>query len=129
MECSVWEYATGYLRDGSPVFNSKDSPLIADVVIGVSYQPKGSRFVVMPVAFAEALCRLHCDYWAKVPTRAGGTRSPSFPIYLRFTRDQQTHRRHHERVKRNLAVYEDAWHILAEPVERLHDPETWALIE
>ncbi len=29
-------YASGYLRDRSPVFNSKESPLIADVVVGVA---------------------------------------------------------------------------------------------
>jgi hypothetical protein len=33
-------YATGYLRDKKPIFNSKDSPLIADVVIAVSFHPQ-----------------------------------------------------------------------------------------
>jgi hypothetical protein len=54
-------YATGYLRDGKPIFNSKNSRLIADVVIVVSFHPQKSRFVVMPIAFAEIFCRRHCD--------------------------------------------------------------------
>jgi hypothetical protein len=32
-------YATGYLRDKKPIFNSKNSPLIADVVIAVKLSP------------------------------------------------------------------------------------------
>jgi len=55
-------YSTVYLRDGKPIFNTKNSPPVADVVVGVSYNPGASRFVVMPVAYAEALCRAHCDY-------------------------------------------------------------------
>lgn len=127
--CLGFGYASGYLRDGLPVFNSKDSPLIADVVVGVNYQPEGSRFVVMPVAVAESLCRLHCDYWAAVPTRSGGKRSDSFPIYLTFTSDPRAHADHHDRVKRNLAAYEDAWQVLNEPIERLHDAAAWKLLE
>lgn len=121
-------YSTGYLRDGSSVFNSKRSPLIADVVVGVSLTPERSRFVVMPVAFAEALCRFHCDYWVSVPTRTKtGRRSHSFPIYLCFTADRKTHAQHYERVKRNLLAYEDCWDVLSEPIERLHDPALWQL--
>ncbi len=40
-------YATAHLRDGTPIFNSKDSPLEADVIVGVHYIPGASRFVVM----------------------------------------------------------------------------------
>jgi len=121
-------YSTGYIRDKKPVFNSKNSPLIADVVIGVSYHPEKSRFVVMPVAFAEKLCRLHCDYWANIPTKtASQKRSDSFPIYLSFAADRQTHAEHHNRIKRNLLRYEDAWDILAEPVVKLHDSSKWSL--
>ena len=122
-------YATGYLRDKTSIFNSKVSPLIADVVIGVSYHPEKSRFVVMPVAFAEAVCRLHCDYWSSVPTRAAGKRSDSFPIYLCFTAERKTHTAYHERVKRNLLKFEDAWKILSSPVAKLHDPKCWPLLK
>lgn len=120
-------YSTGYLRDGKAIFNSKLSPLIADVVVGVSYHPDRSRFIVMPVAFAENLCRLHCDYWASVPTKQDTKRSKSFPIYLCFAADRGAHREHHEWVKQNLLVYEDAWHLLLESVEKLHDPQAWIL--
>ena len=68
-------YATSYLRDNKPIFNSKNSPLIADVVIAVSFHPQKSRFVVMPIAFAEILCRRHCDFWSAVPTKAESKRS------------------------------------------------------
>ena len=45
-----------------PMFNSKLSPLVADIIVGVSYGVS-PRFVVLPVAFAEKLCRKHFDYW------------------------------------------------------------------
>lgn len=55
--------ALSYLRDGKGVFNTKESPLIADVVIGVVCgQKAGSRFVVIPVALAETIARAHADY-------------------------------------------------------------------
>ena len=123
-------YSTGYIREKRSIFNAKNSPLIADVVIGVSYRARGTRFVVMPVAFAENLCRRHCDYWSSVPTKTGkGTRSDSFPIYLCFTARRKTHAEHHERMKRNLVAYEGRWDILAEPVDKLHDPEAWPLLD
>ncbi len=123
-------YSTGYLRDRKPIFNSKESPLIADIVIGVSYDPEKTRFVVMPVAFAEKLCREHCDWWASVSTRTeSGKRSDSFPIYLCFSHEPRAHTEAHRRAKRNLLHYEDAWHILDEPLERLHDETIWPLID
>lgn len=123
-------YSTSYLRDQKPIFNSKNSPLIADVVVGVSYQPDKPRFVVMPVSFAESLCRLHCDYWFKVPTGTKtGKRSVSFPIYVCFTATPTAHRDFHERTKRNLLKYENAWDILSEPVSKLHDPKKWPLLK
>jgi hypothetical protein len=123
-------YSTGYIREKRTIFNAKNSPLIADVVIGVSYRASGTRFVVMPVALAETLCRRHCDYWSSVPTRTEkGTRSDSFPIYLCFTADRKPHRVHHERIKRNLMAYENRWDILAEPVGKLHDAGAWLLLD
>jgi len=62
---SLWlgfGYSTGYIRENKPIFNSKRSPLIADVVVAVSYTPNASKFVVLPVAFAEKLCRAHADF-------------------------------------------------------------------
>ena len=123
-------YSTGYLRDKKPIFNAKKSPLIADVVVGVSFHPEKSRFVVMPVAFAEALCRFHCDYWSEVPTKTStGKRSDSFPIYLCFTANRKPHREHHERIKRNLLKFEDAWDVLSEPLSKLHDSKKWRLLK
>jgi hypothetical protein len=122
-------YSTGYLREKRSIFNAKASPLIADVVVGVSYYPQKTRFVVMPVAFAETLCRLHCDYWSSVPTKtAMGKRSDSFPIYLCFVADRRAHAAHHERVKRNVLKFEDAWDVFSEPVAKLHDAKKWPLL-
>lgn len=120
-------YSTGYLKDGRPIFNSKDSPLVADVIVAVSYRVNNSRFVVLPVAFAEVLCRLHCDYWNSVPTRAGSKRSHSFPVYLCFEARRTEHGAHHARIRRNLEAFESKWSILNEPIEKLHDPQAWLL--
>ena len=119
-------YATGYLRDGKPIFNSKPPPLVADVVVGVGYDSP-PRFVVMPVAFAEKLCRKHCDYWFKVRKTSGEIRSASFPIYLRFAAASGAHARHNEKMKRNLLAFEDRWDLLSEPVDRLHNKTVWSL--
>ncbi len=120
-------YSTGYLKDGRRIFNSKDSPLQADVVVAVSYRRNGSRFVVLPVACAEELCRAHCDYWHSVPTRAGSVRSHSFPIYLCFKAERTAHAAHHARMRRNLEAFEGNWSVLREPIERLHDRQAWTL--
>ena len=121
-------YATGYLRESRPIFNSKSSPLIADVVIAVSYHPKQTRFVVMPVGFAETLCRIHCDYWSSVPTKTGRRRSLAFPIYLPFTASRQVHAEHFDRIKRNVLKFENAWDTLSEDIGKLHDPQEWPLL-
>jgi hypothetical protein len=124
-------YSTAYKRDAKSIFNSKESPLIADVVIGVSYSTRTpTRFVVMPVAFAEALCRYRCDYWSETPTRTETrTRSHSYPIYLCFTAKPKTHSEHHERIKRNLMAYEARWDILVQPTATLHNREAWPLLD
>lgn len=121
-------YSTAYLRDKKPVFNSKVSPLIADVIVGVSYKAAATRFIILPVALAEALCRMHCDYWFSVPTGTStGKRSHSFPIYLCLTKARADHTDLDERIKRNLLKYENAWSILSEPVEKLHNPKAWRI--
>ena len=120
-------YSTGYLKDGNQIFNSKKSPLVADVIVAVNYRAKGSRFVVMPVAFAEQLCRSACDYWYSVPTRTGSKRSPSFPIYLCFEAEPRSHAADNARVRRNLEAFENAWKVLFEPIEKLHDSRAWPL--
>lgn len=121
-------YATGYLRDEKPIFNAKNSPLIADVVIAVSYHPQKAHFVIMPVAFAETLCRIHCDYWASVPTKTGSKRSLAFPIYLPFTVTRQVHVKHFDCIKRNVLKFENAWGVLSEDVGKLHDSKKWPLL-
>src|SRR6185437_2234010 len=122
-------YSTNYLRDEGGIFNSKESPLIADAVVGVSYGGAVSLFVVLPVALAETICRHHCEHWYNVPTRTeSGRRSQSFPIYLCFARVPKAHREFHERTQRNLLKFENAWHILQRPIDELHDPEKWELI-
>ena len=100
---------------------------MADAIVAVSHRRNGSSYVVLPVAFAEALCRSHCDYWHSVPTRAGLVRSHSFPIYLCFEAERTAHAAHHARIRRNLEAFEGNWSVLREPVERLHDPQAWPL--
>jgi hypothetical protein len=124
----MFGYARAYLRDGATIFNSKQSPIVADVVVGVNYRGSSSRFVVMPVSFAETLCKLHCDYVAAVPKKAGGNRSVSFPIYLSFIKTRSTQNEHHHRMQRNLLAYENAWHVLLEAVDKLHDANQWPLV-
>lgn len=120
-------YSTRYLKDGRPIFNSKDSPLIADVIVAVSWRAKGSRFVVIPVVVAEELCRSHCDYWHSIPTRARSERSHSFPIYLCFEAQRTEHSAHHARIRRNLEAFEGNWDVLRERIDKLHDPRAWPL--
>jgi hypothetical protein len=127
-------YSTGYLKNGTSFFNSKESPLVADVVIGVGYSDNASKMVVLPVAMAEKLCRFHADYWFNVPakkrdTGLRGKRSHTFPIYMALTADQKPHREHHERIKRNIRRFEEAWEILGEPVTKLQDPGAWSIWE
>ena len=121
-------YAGRYLKDGESIFNSKQSPLIADVIVAVNYHAQGSRFVIMPVSFAEKLCRHHCDYWYDVPKKKGsGRRSPSFMISLCFEGGRRQHQLHHESIRRNLQVFVDRWDVLAEPIDKLHDSRYWPL--
>ncbi len=83
----------------------------------------------MPVALAETLCRIHCDYWSSVPTKAGNNRSQAFPIYLPFTVTRQVHAEHFDRMKRNVLKFENAWDVLSEDVGKLHDPKKWRLLK
>ena len=120
-------YATNHLRDGNKVFNSKKSPLIADLVVGVSYSQEQSRFVVLPVALAENLCVAHAKYWHNVPLKNGGIRTTNFPLYLCFTANPIAHAEHHAQMKRNLVEFENAWHLLHDPIEKLHDAQAWRI--
>jgi hypothetical protein len=122
-------HAAAFLRDGTPIFNAKESPLVADVVVGVSLRPSGSRFVVVPVVVAEQLSRLHATYWSSVPRLDAGKRSDAFPIYLCFTAEPGAHREHHERIKQNLIRYENAWEVLNEPIDKLHAESAWPLLD
>lgn len=119
-------YATGYLLSGKPIFNSKPGPLSADVIVGVSYGPS-PKFVVLPVALAEKLCRCHCDYFYSVPKRNGKKRSASFPIYLRLSGQARDHSRQHEKIKNNLLDFENRWDLLSKPLDLLHDETAWSI--
>lgn len=122
-------YSTNYVRHKRSIFNSKPSPLEADLVVAVSYRQGGTRFVVLPVAAAEALCRLQVDYWSSVPTGTEtGKRSDSFPIYLCFTAIPRAHSEHHSRIQKNVLAFENRWGLLREPIERLHDSGSWPLL-
>ncbi len=114
-------------RASAKVFNSKSSPIIADVVIGVSYNVGESRFVVLPVALAEKICQRHARYWNAIPKVDGKKRSESFPIYLSFLRLGKAHSEYRRFMQAILHKYEDAWDILDEPIQKLHDPKSWLL--
>lgn len=122
-------YATSHLKDGTPVFNSKDSPLVADVIVGVHYVREASRFVVLPIAIAERLCSELAHWWFSMPLLDGRARTTNFPLYLCFTANRSTHADFHERMKRNLAVFENAWHVLSEPIDKLHDANAWQILD
>jgi len=128
-DCYHFGNASAFLRRGIPFFNSKVSPLIADIVVGVNYTSRQSRFVVLPVALAEVLCRTHARYWTRVAKRDGGKRGDSFPIYLLIDGPKRAHADYHERVQRNLRPYENNWDILEVPAAKLHDKDAWPLLE
>jgi hypothetical protein len=127
-------YATGYLRDKKKVFNSKKSPLMADVIVAVNYKENASQFVILPVAFIEHLCRAHARYWYKVPAKKRdtgkmGRRSQSFPLYLAFNATPRRHSRHHARMQRNLEHFRNKWEVLNSPIAKLHDRRAWPLLK
>lgn len=128
----------GYSNDflaGGTVFNGKESPLKADVIIGVSHSPEDPRIVILPVAFAEALCGFHCRYWSSAPAKKRGTgelgpRSKSFPLYLAFrsTPTRGKHVAHAERLQRNLLAFENRWDLLDAQTDDLHHAKAWPLL-
>jgi hypothetical protein len=117
--------AGAYLRDGTPFFNSKIDPLTADIVVGVNYEPLGSRYFVLPVGLAEAMCVEHSRFWTSVPKRNNEKRSNQFPIYLHFAGEKRRHVDHYSRVQRTLLTYENKWDLLREPTSKLRDGEAW----
>jgi hypothetical protein len=123
-------YSTNYLREGKSFFNSKDSPLLADIVVAVGYKENASQCVVQPVAFAEKLCRVLYSIPArKRDTMKLGKRSQTFPIYLCFDANRVPHRQHHERIKRNLRAFQDKWQILNAPIQKLRKSASWVRTE
>jgi hypothetical protein len=125
--CIGFGYATGHLLNGHSIFNSKISPLISDLVVGVHYNKLESRFVVLPVGFAENLCRTHAQYWYNVPLKRGGKRTTNFPIYICLTKTPSTHVEHHARLMNAMLKFENAWHLLSEKPEKLRDTSCWPI--
>jgi len=127
-------FSTGYVKHGRNFFNSKASPLIADVVVAVHYRPNGSEFVVLPVALAEKICRTFVDYWRAVPAKKRetgkmGERSETFPLWPCFIAPaRQNHKKHDEQMMKNLQAFRGKWSVLDEDVEKLHDPKAWPLL-
>ena len=119
-----------HLRQDKSIFNSKPDSFKADIVVGASYDhhdPERSRFIVMPVAFAEKLCRFHCEYWYSLPKKDSTKRDPSFLMYLRFAGGSPKHAKHNEKIRRGLLYFKDRWEILSEQASRLHDESAWDL--
>lgn len=120
--------AKGYLCQDKSVFNSSLGSIKADVIVGVSYEEhdiKSSRFVIMPVGFAEKLCRFHCDYQSSLIKLDGQTRNLGFPMYLRFEKARSNHPEHDEKIISSLREFENKWEILSEPTSKLHDETAW----
>lgn len=117
-----------YLLGSRSIFNSKPGSVIADIVVGVSYDShdiESSRFMVMPVAFAEKLCRFHCEYQAEILKRAGKKRNLDFLMFLRFEKARSNHPEHDEKIISSLQKFENKWEILSEPISKLHDETAW----
>ena len=76
----------------------------------------GSRYVVMPVAEAEFLCREHANYWARYPKKSGEPRSASFPIYLPFKsrriKENNPHISFFKDQQEKLLGFENRWDLL-----------------
>ena len=120
-------YGPKYLDRSKPMFNSKPSPLVADIIVGVSYGAS-PRFVVLPVALAEKLCRKHFDYWYPKEKKDGSQRSSSFPFHLHFPYTRKNpHYCHLKTIKRDCVAFENRWELLSESVGRLHDKIAWSL--
>lgn len=110
-------------EDPKPFYNSKLSPIIADIVVSVWYG-EPPVFVVMPVAFAENLGRAGCISWYNTPKKDGTRRSPGFPLYLKHhIAGTMTDR--DRALMKYLDEYQDRWDVLSEPIENLHDPKHW----
>ena len=121
-------FSTGYLSHHKPVFNSKPSPLMADIIVGVSYAATSPRFVVLPVALAEKLCREKCDLWNSTPKKDGTKHSPSFPIKFFLTKRGGAFARFDGKMTEILLSFEDRWDLLSKPIDRFHDDKTdWSL--
>ena len=121
-------YATDFLEKKRSIFNSKESPIMTDIVVGVIYNKEKSRFIVMPVAFAEKICRFHCKYWSGIKTKKMGKRSNSFPIKLCLNANPKAHSKHHEKIKKSLLRFENRWDYLSWSIEKLHDKRLWKLL-
>lgn len=123
--------ADGYLNTRetetvTPFFNSRESPLIADIIIGVLYGANTREFVVLPVAMAEKICRIHADYWYGIPRADGAIRSTSFPVYLQLE-PRLRHQAHDNLISFNLKKFMNKWDILDLPTDTLHNPEKWEI--
>ena len=112
--------------DGGPVFNSKASPLIADVVVAVRYQMPQSKFVVLPVGLAENLCAKYIKYLKELPKKDGKTRK-GFGIYLPYLTVSKKHETLGTSISTKLKEFEDRWDILKEEPEILRDPSKWPI--
>jgi hypothetical protein len=134
---SKWLYvghSTAFLRDQRTFFNAKSSPLVADIVVGVLYKENASRFFCFPVAVAEKLAQVHAEFWYEIPAKKRATgqmgkRSQTFPVWLCVVPGRQSHEEHHERIMRNVLRFENNWHVLKEPIKRLHDLSAWPLLQ
>ena len=117
-----------YLLGSKSIFNSKPGSVKADIIVGVSYDfhdIESSRFMVMPVAFAEKLCRFHCEYQAETPKRDGKKRDLDFLMYLRFNKARRNHPELDEKIISSLRKFENKWEMLSEPTSKLHDETAW----
>jgi hypothetical protein len=124
--CLYFGYVKNWPESSSAIFNSKESPLIADIIIGVHYNKLKPRYVIMPIGFAENICREHADFWAAVPKK-NTEKHKTFSLYLCFTKATSTNTEHHERIMRNLKRFEDKWHYLSESPDVLRDTKKWKL--
>lgn len=114
-----------WLKDRTPFFNTKTGPFSVSVVVLVNAKRRESRFVVLPVAIAEQIARLHVENWYQVPKRDGQVRSAGFDARIPFIRNKASLMPVEVFCRDVLLFFEDRWDVLDSEPERLNSIEGW----
>lgn len=116
-----------WLKDRTPFFNTKSGPFSAGVVVLVNAKRKGSRFVILPVAIAEQLARIHVENWYRIPKRDGQVRSAGFDARIPFIRNKASLLPVEVFCRDVLLLFEDRWDVLDADPATLNSIEGWGV--